>query len=265
MKITWFGTASLAVETQGGRLLIDPFFPLPGSPTRVARDAYDGYREILVTHGHFDHIMDLPRLCAARERRVYATRTPCETLRRLGVGEGQLVLIAPGDALWVAGTRVTAFQSRHVRYDKAILRRTLFNARMPRHARNLPKVLRGFLAYPENGETLGFLIEGDGARLFVLGSLNLDPDTVYPTGVDLLALPYQGTSDLLTPAVAIVERLRPRAILLDHFDDAFPPISNRVDTADIGRHFAGIIPVMRLEPGQSLGCGELKDKIKAKR
>ena len=39
MRVTWFGTASLAVETAGGRLLIDPFFPLKGSPTRVAPDA----------------------------------------------------------------------------------------------------------------------------------------------------------------------------------------------------------------------------------
>ena len=99
MKITWFGTASLAVETDRGRLLIDPFFPFPGSPTRVLPDAYDGYRTVLVTHGHFDHIMSLPGLCADGQKRVYATRTPCQTLRKLGVREEQLTTFAPGDAL----------------------------------------------------------------------------------------------------------------------------------------------------------------------
>ncbi len=252
MKITWFGTASLAVQTQRGRLLIAPFFPFPGSPTRVPPDAYNGYAHILVTHGHFDHILSLPRLCQGERRRVLCTHTPFDTLKKLGVAEDMLTMIAPGDVVEIDGMRVTAFQSRHVKYDGAILRRTLLSPRMLRHARNLPRAIRGFLKYPENGETLGFLIEADGARLFVMGSLNLAADVDYPTGMDLLVLPYQGTSDLLTPAIGIIDRLKPRAVLLDHWDDAFPPISNTVDTSDVERHFASILPVHRLNPGEHL-------------
>ncbi|MBR1821733.1 MAG: MBL fold metallo-hydrolase [Clostridia bacterium] len=253
MKITWFGTASLAVETERGRLLIDPFFPFHGSPTRVPPNAYAGYGTILVTHGHFDHIMSLPGLAAGGARRVYATRTPLKTLRRLGVAEGQLNRIAPGETLSLEGMRVSVYQSRHVRYDGPVLRKTLINPRMLRHARNLPRAIYGFLAYPEGGETVGFLIEGEGKRLFAMGSLNLDDQTDYPTGMDLLALPYQGTSDLLTPALAIIDRLRPKAVLLDHCDDAFPPISSAIDTTDIESRFAGTLPVYRLQPGESMG------------
>lgn len=251
MRITWFGTASLAVQTQRGRLLIDPFFPFPGSPTRVPANAYDGYVHILVTHGHFDHILSLPRLCQGERRRVHCTQTPFDTLKRRGVADDDLVRIAPGDVFEIDDMRVTACQSRHVRFDSTILRRTLLSPRMLRHARNLPRVVSGFLKYPENGETLGFLIEGDGAQVFVLGSLNLAADVDYPTGMDLLVLPYQGTSDLLTPAIQIIDRLKPRAVLLDHFDDAFPPISNTVDTSDIQEYYAEKLPVNRLEPGQS--------------
>ena len=251
MKITWFGTASLAVETDRGRLLIDPFFPFPGSPTRVLPDAYDGYRTVLVTHGHFDHIMSLPGLCADGQKRVYATRTPCQTLRKLGVREEQLTTFAPGDALELEGMRVRVYPSRHVRFDGPILRRTLLSVRMLRHARNLLRAVRGFLAYPENGETVGFLIEADGRRVFVLGSLNLDDAAAYPTDMDLLVLPYQGTSDLLTPAVGIIRRLRPRAVLPDHWDDAFPPLSNTVDRSGLLRRFEGELPMIALKPGES--------------
>ena len=252
MKITWFGTATLAVETAAGRLLIDPYFPEKSSPTRVARDAYAGYDDILVTHGHFDHIKSLPEILRSSPARVHCTAAPRETLLKLGVPERQLIQFRPGDAFAAQGMRVRAYQSRHVRYDRAILKRTLLNPRMLRYAANVPGILCGLLKYPEKGETVGFLIEGDGRSLYAMGSLNLDDATEYPTGMDLLALPYQGTSDLLTPALAIIDRLRPKAVLLDHFDDAFPPVSSAVDTSDIARSLSGRLPLYRLQPGESV-------------
>ena len=64
----------------------------------------------------------------------------------------------------------------------------------------------------------------------MLGSMELDPDTVYPENADLLILPYQGKENMAEAAMEIVERLKPARILLDHFDDAFPPVSEEVDT-----------------------------------
>ena len=252
MKITWFGTASLAVEGSGGRLLIDPFFPFKGSPTTVAADAYEGCDDILVTHGHFDHIMSLPGLAERAGRRIHCTAAPRATLIRLGVPASRIVQIAPGDVFDAAGMTVRVYQSRHVRFDGPLVRRTLLSPRMLRYARNLPRALYGFLAFPEKGETVGFLIECDGRRLFVMGSLNLDDGTDYPTGMDLLALPYQGASDLLTPAARVIARLRPKAVLLDHWDDAFPPISGAVDTSEILNRCRGDVAVFRLDPGGSL-------------
>ncbi len=252
MKVTWFGTASLAVETATGRLLIDPFFPLKGSPTRVAPDAYAGYEDILVTHGHFDHIMSLPGILRAGRAVVHCTETPRQTLMALDVPEERLIPFAAGDALELQGMNVRVFQSRHVVFDRALLRRTILNSRMLKYAGNVATVLLGLRNYPENGEIVGFLIEGDRRSLYVMGSLGLDDSTDYPTDMDLLALPYQGSSDLLTPAKRILDRLKPKAVLLDHFDDAFPPGSSAVDTSDIRRELEGRLPLHILRPGESL-------------
>ena len=252
MRVTWYGTASLGVETASGRLAIDPFYPFKGSPTRVPSGAYDGYPAILVTHGHFDHIMSLPEIVAAGSGRVYCTSAPETTLKKLGVPGERIERIEAGQSMQLQGMRVTAFQSRHVRFDTPLLRRTLINRRMLRYASNLPRGLRGFLAYPQKNEIVGYLIEGEGRSLFALGSLNLDGQTRYPEGMDLLALPFQGRSDLVTPALEIIERLRPRAVLLDHWDDAFPPLSNTVDTSGIEARLRGVLPVYRLEPGGSM-------------
>ena len=50
----------------------------------------------------------------------------------------------------------------------------------------------------------------------------------------------------------VIDRLKPGSVLLDHFDDAFPPGSSAVDTSDIMGRLSGVLPVYRLEPGQSL-------------
>ena len=252
MRITWFGTASLAVETAAGRLLIDPFFPLKGSPTRVATDAYAGYEDILVTHGHFDHIMSLPGILRAGRAVVHCTETPRQTLMALDVPAERVIPFKAGDVLKLQGMTVRVLQSRHVEIDRALLKRTILNPRMLQYAGNVATVLLGLMNYPENGETVGFLIEGDGHSLYTMGSLGLDDSTDYPTGMDLLALPYQGASDLLTPALRIVERLKPRSVLLDHFDDAFPPGTSPVDTSDIRQALEGKLPLHILRPGESL-------------
>lgn len=252
MKITWFGTASLAVETAAGRLLIDPFFPLKGSPTRVAPDAYAGYEDILVTHGHFDHIMSLPGILRAGRAVVHCTETPRQTLMALDVPSERVIPFKAGDVLKLQGMTVRVLQSRHVKIDRALLKRTLLNPRMLQYAGNVATVLLGLMNYPENGETVGFLIEGDGRSLYAMGSLGLDDSTDYPSGMDLLALPYQGASDLLNPALRIVERLKPRSVLLDHFDDAFPPGTSPVDTSDIRQALEGRLPLHILRPGESL-------------
>jgi len=252
VKVTWFGTASLAVETAAGRLLIDPFFPLKGSPTRVAPDAYAGYEDILVTHGHFDHIMSLPGILRSGRAVVHCTETPRQTLMAMDVPAERVIPFKAGDTLELQGMTVRVFQSRHVVIDRALLKRTLLSSRMLQYAGNVATVLMGLRNYPENGETVGFLIEGDGRSVYAMGSLGLDEGTDYPTGMDLLVLPYQGTSDLLTPALRIIDRLKPGSVLLDHFDDAFPPGTSPVDISDIRQALEGKLPLHILRPGEGL-------------
>ncbi|MCD8120555.1 MAG: MBL fold metallo-hydrolase [Lachnospiraceae bacterium] len=77
---------------------------------------------------------------------------------------------------------------------------------------------------------------GADFRIQIMGSMNLDPNVTYPTGADVLVLPLQGRSDQDEYAVQFVERLRPKLVLLDHYDDAFPPISKDVDVSGFVRN-----------------------------
>ena len=77
-----------------------------------------------------------------------------------------------------------------------------------------------------------------------MGSLNLDSSEEYPAGMDLLTLPFQGRSDLNSYVLKFIERLKPKALYLHHFDDAFPPVSSPVDTAPfvkkVAREYPGL-------------------------
>jgi L-ascorbate metabolism protein UlaG (beta-lactamase superfamily) len=55
-RVRWLGHAALLVETDGKRLLIDPF--LTGNPTAAIKPEQAEADYILVSHGHGDHVGD---------------------------------------------------------------------------------------------------------------------------------------------------------------------------------------------------------------
>ena len=66
-RIQWLGHACLLLESDGRRVLIDPF--LTGNPTAAARADEVSADLILISHGHEDHVGD----AVAIARRTGAT------------------------------------------------------------------------------------------------------------------------------------------------------------------------------------------------
>lgn len=58
MQITWYGHAAFRLDFAGQAVLIDPFFT--GNPAFVSDKAaaIKGVTQIVLTHGHFDHVGD---------------------------------------------------------------------------------------------------------------------------------------------------------------------------------------------------------------
>ena len=95
---------------------------------------------------------------------------------------------------------------------------------------NLQRIRKAGRGFDEAGETVVYDITVSGMKILLMGSLNLDENTKYPVGADLLILPFQGRSDINDYALGFIERLRPNKVMLSHFDDSFPPISSAVNT-----------------------------------
>lgn len=247
MKITWYGTASVGVETKQTKILFDPYFPMNGSKEVLDFSAFEDYQNIFVTHGHLDHISCIPDITRLSNADVYCTGTPAKTLIGKGVPDNKITVIYPGDVFCIRDCYITVFRGRHITRDAGLVAKTLFDRRLFRFRKNIGKLAVENAVYPENEETVAYLVESDGKSLFVLGSLGVNYKEMYPTDVDMLIMPYQGATNLAMPAMNIIRTLQPKLVMLDHFDDTFPPVSNEIDTSPIEDLFHGRLPIIKPE------------------
>ena len=261
MKLMWTNTASLLIREGDTTLVFDPFLGMPpGHVPRAARrrmeDVYRRADAVLITHGHFDHIRHIPRIYRGIKVPVYCTKTPLNTLKKHRLPEEDLREIHPGDRLEIGPFEIRIHPSRHCRFDAGILLKTFLSFRFFRHALHMARLLLLHLSCREAGEILCYEVRCKEKTILILGSMNYRENISYPTGADCLVLPLQGRSDQDTYALRIPRAMKPKRILLDHYDDSFAPMTTPVDPSgyekncrDMGMDCERLIPwkIYRIE------------------
>ncbi len=82
-KLTWIGHATLALETNGYHVLVDPY--ISQNPTASADPAAIAADYILVTHGHGDHLGDTIEIAKRTGAMVIANFEICNWLEKKGI------------------------------------------------------------------------------------------------------------------------------------------------------------------------------------
>jgi L-ascorbate metabolism protein UlaG (beta-lactamase superfamily) len=110
--ITWLGHACVRLTLADGRLiLIDPWLiDNPACPANLKKPSRCDM--VLCTHGHFDHVADVPRLIEAFDPIVVGNYDLCFILEKT-IGKGRFNGMNTGGSMDVDGIRVTLTQAFH--------------------------------------------------------------------------------------------------------------------------------------------------------
>ena len=121
--LRWFGTNGWELTFGSHRLLVDPYLTRldvgiakgkfdPTTELRSDRAAIDKHLKeadlILVTHGHYDHLADVPAVVERTGGRVLGSETHVNLLAALGVPADHLIPVSGGEALDFGGYTITA-------------------------------------------------------------------------------------------------------------------------------------------------------------
>jgi L-ascorbate metabolism protein UlaG (beta-lactamase superfamily) len=225
LNITWLGHSCFLIETGIHRLLIDPF--LNDNPTAPQKADAIHADFILLTHGHFDHVVDAAPIAKRTSAHVLANFEVSEWLKKQGVAADKVIALNPG------GAKQTPFGRMKLT--------------IAHHSSSMPDGSYG-------GVACGILLELDGKRLYFAGdtALFLDMKLIGMGGLDLAVLPI---GDLYTmgpeDSVEAIKFLAPKRVAPCHYN-TWPDIEQDAEAwaASVKRHTAAD-PVV-LKPGESL-------------
>ncbi len=228
MKLRWLGTAGFELVSGDTVILIDPYLTRNGRARPVQPLKPDDLKRadaILVSHGHFDHTYDIPRIAINTGARVICPDGVGVSLRTRSTPWDQVQPLQPYGTATIGDITVTAMPSKHVDFDAPLILKTLSRSFM-----RMPEIASlGPARFPLGGVFV-YLIEVEGKRLVHMGSAHLESDVsdrVHP--VDVFLVPVQGRTDIQKVAVRLTKELKPVLAIPHHHDSFYPPLSQSVD------------------------------------
>jgi hypothetical protein len=208
LSFQWLGTASLIVKDGNQVLVIDPFFtrpsllsllhPLVSDPTLVA-EYLPECDYILLTHAHYDHLLDVAEVMRQTGAIAYGSDNACQLMVGSGAPIYFVQKISVGDHLSLGSFQVEVVYGQHsvIPFSRLFNGPLRLTVRPPRYAWDYRMDV-----------CLGFCITVQGYRLLVCAASPQPADLWFPVAQER-DIYYRA----MLPAV------EPQAVIPIHWDN----------------------------------------------
>lgn len=260
IQIQYLGCGGLLIKKQGAKILVDPFFSNPGpflsflwrklTPDTATIDKaiamldLQGVQHVLLTHGHYDHIMDLPYIYRKylNAPEILCNETSAWILRDQGADTGKLTDVydfalgedKPGKWIYYADStyRILPVVSRHAPHLR------LFGIELHLYSGKYNDLPNGETrtGYYKKGSNLSYLIDFlDDDKKTVLNRVQVLTGGASSRSATLIAnLPEAHKVNVLALTVGlhnnepdypekILIELDPDFVIAAHWEDFFQP------------------------------------------
>jgi L-ascorbate metabolism protein UlaG (beta-lactamase superfamily) len=217
IEIRWLGTAGIELRQDDQVLVVDPYltrFPVWRTwvgrvrPNReLVSEKIRRCDHVLVTHAHWDHIMDVPDIVRNTGAAAFGSTNSCRLLAACGVPLEKIQEIAAGDELVLDGFRIEVLPSKHMKVPS-------FGPRPLAADLNLPLKARDYCMDSQ----FSFRITVGGWRL--LTSPGVRPEDAVPADV-LFVIPKHDREFY----ASLLERVQPKVVIPYHWDDFFRSVN----------------------------------------
>lgn len=243
VHVRWLGVAGFAIEAGEDTILHDPYLSRPGFWRTMFRPyvpdeavlepllASDGPAPelgradlVLIGHSHFDHLADAPWIAERTGATIVGSRTTVALSEGFPLPRAQLRQADPGGRVAHGAFDVRVVESRHMTVPLTGQPPAPGTVEVPRPWPMLAVEFR-------LGDARGYLVthRPSGLRLFFLSSAGLHRPAMAELAAegvraDVLLVSTAGRPDDYVRT--LLESLRPRIVVPQHFDDFFVPLAH---------------------------------------
>jgi L-ascorbate metabolism protein UlaG (beta-lactamase superfamily) len=229
IRVTYLGVNGFQFENGDHVLLADPYFTRAGFWSAALNQRVESRSDrvneglkhvrprvdaILVTHAHFDHLLDVPEIMKRTHARLLAGQTAVHLVESLGVSLNKCETVGPAKAQRIGPWTIHVLPAKHDR----LFGKVPFEGKT---ASSGPPVKVSDWGV---GEPLAFVIEAAGKRIYIdSGGVPGSPPDPAVGHVDLAIL-GAALPDSRQRFAEVVRQLQPRYTLPSHQDDFFGPL-----------------------------------------